>query len=478
MKPWQTLGWRTLAAVCVLVGFDRGLYYLGDHGKWIVQERHPHLGWQMLPNQNGWSRFYEVRETTNDLGYRGADWPAAPKAVRRALGKDAPAISPVEGDARTDGELRIAVVGNSMTYGSSVEDGDVWTVELQGLLTEELRRRGDTRPVHVQNFAVQGYVFEQMARTFEQRIAPFLPDLLLVPNTTYDLAPMPRPEPSFDYPLRPWIVRTAISDFAVRKVHGRWMPRPPAPAEVPPDVVMAGNRERWEAVSPRARDVAWRLFAADRGAPEAEANKIPEDARIGHFARADEDTLARLWERAKGEERALLLDLLPPGLFERVRQTVQHELSAHPYQSSMRWLWDRSAERLEGLRERLEAHGGRLVLFSMPTLNRVSRPDQPSTSAYWSMWAAGNGGQRRAVEFDPTADLRREMPELAKYLADPNVFHRTERGEIQIPEGAPQFESTLFFPKDVGHLNTRGHRVLAEALAARLLESGALDASR
>lgn len=478
MKPWQTLGWRTLAAVCVLVGFDRGLYHVGNHGKWIVQERHPHLGWQMLPNQNGWSRFYEVRETTNDLGYRGADWPTAPKAVRRALGKDAPAISPVEGDARTDGELRIAVVGNSMTYGSSVEDGDVWTVQLQELLVEELRRRGDQRPVHVQNFAVQGYVFEQMARTFEQRIAPFLPDILLVPNTTYDLAPMPRPEPSFDYPLRPWVVRTAISDFALRKVQGRWMPRPPAPNKIDAEVESAANRERWDAASPRARDVAWRLFGADRGASAEEAAKVPEEARLSYFARADEPTLARLWEQAKGEERALLLDLLPPGLFERVRQTVQHELSAHPYQNSMRWLWDMGAARLDGLRERIEAKGGRVVLFSMPTLNRVSRPDQPSTSAYWSMWAAGAGGAPRALEFDPTDALRAHMPVLARFLADPNVFHRTERGEIQIPPDAPEFESTLFFPKDVGHLNARGHRVLAEALAARLLESGALDGTR
>ncbi len=472
MKPWKLIGWRTLGALLTLVGIDRGLYHFGNHGKWVVQERHPHLGWHMLPNQNGWSRYYDVRERTNTLGYRGQGWPSTPADVRSAYADDAPPVAPVEGDARGDDILCVAVVGNSMTYGSSVAENEIWTARLEVLLREELALRGDPRRVHVLNFAVQGYVFDQMARTFDQRIAPFLPDILIVPTTTYDLAPMAAPAPTFDYPLRRWVVRTAISDFALRRVQGRWMPGPSAPSFDPEVPDIEGNRRRWAAADADQREVAWRLFALDRGASPAALAAVEPELRLAYFERASETAFERLWARAKGAERSALLTLLPPALFERVRQTLQHELTAQPFQPSNRWMWDRAASTLDGLRQRLEAHGGQLVLIALPTLSRLSRPDQPSTSAYWAPWARSDGP--RAFEFDPAAQLRARMPELASFLRDPAIFDRGPRGELSIPRAAPEIETSLFFANDTGHYNARGHAALAEAVSARIVSAGLL----
>ena len=57
-------------------------------------------------------------------------------------------------------------------------------------LAKSLQKSGDSRTVEVMNFAVQGYVFEQMARVYEDKIRPYAPDLLIVPVHPHDIVPM------------------------------------------------------------------------------------------------------------------------------------------------------------------------------------------------------------------------------------------------------------------------------------------------
>jgi lysophospholipase L1-like esterase len=103
------------------------------------------------------------------------------------------------------GTTRIAVLGDSVTFGRDVAPADVWCRKLE---TELHEREG--RAVEVRNFAVPGYVMEQYERVFEDFVAPTRPAIVVVTVAPYSIWPMQVRADSAFVPLRRWILRTAI----------------------------------------------------------------------------------------------------------------------------------------------------------------------------------------------------------------------------------------------------------------------------
>jgi len=223
VKLHTLLGWRLAGFLLVCCALELYLWSFTTYGQLVVTERSERYGWQMLPSQSRWSREGDVQECINSDGYRDREWDAPREA----------------GDGfEPDGSLlRVAVLGNSMTYGTSVPIEDTWPRVVEEHLARDLAQRGDARTALVMNFAVQGYALEQMQRVYEDRVRPFRPDVLLVPLHVGDILPVPQfvGEPKLRY-RRPWF-RTATRDLLYREAWGKWIPLAAVPpGEAPPDV--------------------------------------------------------------------------------------------------------------------------------------------------------------------------------------------------------------------------------------------------
>ncbi|MHC4845952.1 MAG: hypothetical protein ACYTCU_07300 [Planctomycetota bacterium] len=214
MKLSSIIGARTITVVVVLVALELVLRNVYGLGLWTATERTERLGWRMLPSQNALSRDLTVTEHINSYGFRDREWDPPRRSDSGAWLKD--------------GEVfRVAIVGNSMTYGTSVPIEQTYGRVLEERLAAELAARGDPRRALVMNFAVQGYVFEQMARVYEDSIRPWRPDLLIVPMHPHDIAPMGPSADDPDYEFRQWILRSGTYDLLQRHVINRWIPPPP-----------------------------------------------------------------------------------------------------------------------------------------------------------------------------------------------------------------------------------------------------------
>lgn len=197
MSPRTLIGWRTLVVVLVFVALEGALAAFSGYGKWVTSEKDAELGWRPIPAQTGWSWDLSVAEHINSRGYRDDEWePAREKG----------------------GVFRIALLGNSMTYGSGVAIEDTWGRKLERLVQAEFESKGIERRVESMNFAVQGYVFEQMARTYENEIKPYRPDLVLVGTVPYDVSPFDGATGEQDVPYRRAIAKTAAHDALLKRV--------------------------------------------------------------------------------------------------------------------------------------------------------------------------------------------------------------------------------------------------------------------
>jgi lysophospholipase L1-like esterase len=200
--------------VVVLVALELVLRHAYGLGQWTATEQTERYGWRMLPSQDAWSRDLTVPEHINSYGFRDREW-------------DAPRPDGQGGWLKDASVFRVAVVGNSMTYGTSVPVEQTYPRVLEEQLAAELSARGDNRRALVMNFAVQGYAFEQMARVYEDLIRHWRPDLLIVPMHPHDITPMGPAQDDPDYEFREWILRSATYDLLQRHVINRWIPPPP-----------------------------------------------------------------------------------------------------------------------------------------------------------------------------------------------------------------------------------------------------------
>ncbi len=80
------------------------------------------------------------------------------------------------------GEIRIAIVGDSITFGEGVADvQETYPAVLETLLAEQIGV-----PVTVFNFGVSGYSVRDMAATLESRMLALTPDLVIMAMATQD----------------------------------------------------------------------------------------------------------------------------------------------------------------------------------------------------------------------------------------------------------------------------------------------------
>ena len=224
-----------------LLAAELGLRHLGGYGRRIATVHSERFGWRVVPSQDRWSRDPGIPERINDAGYRDRDW-------------DAPS------GARDPGLLRVALVGNSVTYGLDVRIEDTWGRALEELLREHLEGRGDPRRARVMNFAQQGYVFEQMARVWEDDARPYRPDVLVVTVGPYDIQLMPEARDARDYPLRDAVVKSALYDFFrvhfVRgELHGEMPPWEVENHLIRADPMAPAVRHRWDGLLARLEGI-------------------------------------------------------------------------------------------------------------------------------------------------------------------------------------------------------------------------------
>jgi hypothetical protein len=320
-RPWRLVGKRTLAFAALLVSVELVLRFGAGHGAWVVHERSARYGWRMLPDQDGRSRLLSVPETINADGFRDRDW-ARPRRDGRG------------GWQQDDTLFRVAVLGNSLTYGSSVRVEDVYTRRLEDRLAQALSSRGSPRRALVMNFAVQGYCLEQMARVYEDLVRPYRPDLLVVPFHPRDVVSM---APSSDEPggiVRRWMLRTAIHDVLARHVIDRWLPpgssvwrdevldRTPEALAVNLGPFAPENHPLFDAASTRLDDV---MDQVERDGGQLLVMGLPswrqhfDDAVLS----ADAFVLPWAWER-----RGRVVVARPGPAFERLMRPVVAELDA------------------------------------------------------------------------------------------------------------------------------------------------------
>lgn len=119
----------------------------------------PELGWSLAPGSSG--RFtspeFEHDVSINSMGFRDREREAARPASIRA---------------------RIAVLGDSFTWGHGVGDAEIFTVLLEALLPG----------VEVWNLGVSAYSTDQELLLLRRHLAPVAPDLVLVMVSRNDFA--------------------------------------------------------------------------------------------------------------------------------------------------------------------------------------------------------------------------------------------------------------------------------------------------
>ena len=114
----------------------------------------PGLSYELVPGADRSDLGYRVR--VNALGLRG----------------------PPTTLAKPDGVLRVAVVGDSVTFGVGVSDEETWPAVLGRTLGPVLATEG--LRCEVLNFGVTGYSSQDEARLIEGRVLAFAPDLVVV----------------------------------------------------------------------------------------------------------------------------------------------------------------------------------------------------------------------------------------------------------------------------------------------------------
>lgn len=132
------------------------------------------LGWNNAPSAtlsfvyDGDLRGYfgpgnTVQHTTNSLGFRGEEF----------------------AEEKSPDALRIAILGDSFTFGEGVRDEDTYSEQLRRKLAEAL----PGRRIETQNWGVGGYNTEQEAALLEHWVLDFDPDVVVLGFTINDAEP-------------------------------------------------------------------------------------------------------------------------------------------------------------------------------------------------------------------------------------------------------------------------------------------------
>ncbi len=193
----------------VVAGLEVGLRAAGFGGEGgMISDQDGRLGLRILPNQEI-DRHEGIR--INAFGYRGPDW-----------------LTPEEDSER----FRVAVIGNSVLFGSRTAYGDTITGMLEREVRSDFAARGIEREAEVMCFAVPSYAFEQLVRTYEEDARRFEPDVVVFSFQPFDVRPMVEGREPSPNPLRPFVLRSAIYNFLRTRVNATGFVLEPTTREV------------------------------------------------------------------------------------------------------------------------------------------------------------------------------------------------------------------------------------------------------
>jgi hypothetical protein len=120
---------------------------------------HPIRGWALAPGLRDVPVFDGKRLSSSSRGVRGAREPAVPKPA---------------------GKLRIALFGDSFTFGEDVSDDETFGHQMERLLADA------GTPAEVLNFGVHGYGHDQMLLYLRETLPLYQPDVVVLGYVTDD----------------------------------------------------------------------------------------------------------------------------------------------------------------------------------------------------------------------------------------------------------------------------------------------------
>lgn len=176
-----------------LLAIEWSLRSYTSYGATVEREADPALGWRLRAADLAYGES-GIPLRINSHGFRDQKWLPA--------------------DSGQEFDLRIAVLGDSVTFGAGVEESERWT----DLLEESIRAETPQRATIVMNFGLPGYTLEQMAQCYEHVVRPYKPDLVLLALNDISARPASVLEPEHGSPLAQAVRGTAVYDFWQRSV--------------------------------------------------------------------------------------------------------------------------------------------------------------------------------------------------------------------------------------------------------------------
>ena len=311
------------------------------------------------------------------------------------------------------GAVRIAVLGDSFTWGSGVEAGEIFTARLETLL----RERTGNPEIEVFNYGVTWTGPVYYARVFEAAAARYRPDIVVVAS----------------------YAGNDVAD-ALRESRQR----------APRFATIARIRELQERVrsKPASLSFGWASQQADNPAT------LPALLRVGARAGIPADTITARYNALPESLRAAALAyrVNPFNLAEAITdpESVLENLLLEGDEAEE--AWDSTETALERLESAIARRGAQMVLVAIPAAPQVG-------PQYW--WAARLGLRldERLLAETPVQD---RMGRFASTHGVPYID--------LLPSLRAEPDRTLYFEQD-GHWTPAGHeiaaRVIADSLAIR-----------
>jgi lysophospholipase L1-like esterase len=191
-RPFVARG-LIFALMLGLLAIEWSLRSYTSYGATVEREADPALGWRLRTADLAYGES-GIPLRINSHGFRDQEWLPA--------------------DSGQESILRIAVLGNSVTFGAGVEESERWT----DLLEESIRAETPQRAIVVMNFGLPGYTLEQMAQCYEHAVRPHKPDLVLLALNDVSARPVSVWEPEHASALAQAVRETALYDFWQRSV--------------------------------------------------------------------------------------------------------------------------------------------------------------------------------------------------------------------------------------------------------------------
>ena len=396
------VGWRALIVAVGLIGLEFGLQQKTHYGDWVVMNKHQTYGWKMLPDQDVWSRWYDIPIRINNWGYRGPDWEA-----------------PLQDDdgnyVKDESVFRVAILGDSMTYGICVPYEDIYSKLLEDKLKEDFQRRGIKKRPVVMNFAVQNYVFLQGTLIYEDEIRNWKPDLVVAPLSPHTVLPFGGGEPPIEFPYASSVLRTASYDYLFKK----WIS--PMTKELSVAKLTVGK--------PGSETPAWPSLADEEvnlQELEAEFNKTPYQAKFRKYWLDDIERKAQMTQQLEEHGGKLVVFCLP-------------------------------------------------IYF--PLINPQARTPHNNYKFWAEQIQAGPEDANDAYAIDGYPQARKDMENLSLEIEQYAAAQRAAGQPEDFVAAMPSFQyrdEYLLLVKDRGHYSPRGHESVAQALFDGLLSQDLL----